>query len=85
MNTRAIACYRSRRFPGRVSLFVPTVRDASNAFYRVSPTGGWDAVCDGVDVARLPGTHVSLLDQWHAGHVADLLSEKLERPQAMAA
>jgi phthiocerol/phenolphthiocerol synthesis type-I polyketide synthase A len=69
------------RYDGRVILYRATqpaphtVRDA--AYERDDDALGWDEVCPRLEVVRVPGHHLSLLDPPHVNVIADHLSRAL--------
>jgi thioesterase domain-containing protein len=71
------------RYAGRVILYRATepaphtVRD--RAYEREDDALGWDEVCPDLEVVRVPGHHLSLLDPPHVNAIAEHLNRTFDR------
>ncbi len=57
-NYAALAAYRPRPYPGRVTLF-----RAGQSVVGDDPTQGWQSFVSGVDVVELGGRHDNIIEQ----------------------
>ncbi|HEY5199158.1 MAG TPA: SDR family oxidoreductase [Solirubrobacteraceae bacterium] len=90
LDVRSLERYRPTRHDGPVTLFSANdvlaggMRDAR--FDRQDPSRGWDAICgDRLDVVRVPGHHLSLLDPPHVETLASHLDWLMKELQCAAA
>ncbi|HVV12814.1 polyketide synthase [Amycolatopsis sp.] len=78
LDTRSLERYQPSRYDGPVSFFSAAeqtpggLRD--HRFDRRDPARGWDAVCSDLDVMRVPGHHLSLLDPPHVDEIGSRLN-----------
>ncbi|MET8981397.1 type I polyketide synthase [Streptomyces sp. NPDC004539] len=81
LDLRTGEAHTPRPYDGRVILYRATepaphtVRDP--AYERSDDTLGWDELCPDLEVVRVPGHHLSLLDPPHAQAIADHLNRAL--------
>jgi thioesterase domain-containing protein len=74
--------YRPRPLPGRITLFRCTGDTA--AFDTRSPQLGWSAWSAGVDVHRIPGSHIRMMEEPGVRHLAAALRKCLDRAESKA-
>ncbi|WP_406392546.1 type I polyketide synthase [Streptomyces sp. NBC_00882] len=81
LDLRTGEAHTPRSYDGRVILYRATepaphtVRDP--AYEREDDSLGWDELCPDLEVVRIPGHHLSLLDPPHAQAIADHLNRAL--------
>ncbi|WP_427925057.1 beta-ketoacyl synthase N-terminal-like domain-containing protein [Streptomyces sp. cg40] len=81
LDLRTGEAHTPRPYDGRVILYRATepaphtVRD--RAYERTDDALGWDELCPDLEVVRIPGHHLSLLDPPHAQAIADHLNRVL--------
>jgi thioesterase domain-containing protein len=72
---RAVLSYRPKAYPGRITLFRSRFQ---SPFLGLGSTMGWDRVAlGGVDVVRVPGGHLSVLQPPNVDVLAKRLRERL--------
>jgi thioesterase domain-containing protein len=80
---RAVLGYRPKPYPGRITLFRSRFQ---SPFLGLGSTLGWERVAlGGVEVVRVPGGHLSVLQPPHVDVLARRLSERLARRRRGAA
>ncbi|MFF3377482.1 beta-ketoacyl synthase N-terminal-like domain-containing protein [Streptomyces sp. NPDC002680] len=81
LDLRTGEAHTPRSYDGRVILYRATepaphtVRDP--AYERTDDALGWDELCPDLEIVRIPGHHLSLLDPPHAQAIADHLNRVL--------
>jgi aspartate racemase len=79
---RAVLAYRPERYPGRITLFRSRFQ---SPFLGLGSTMGWDRVAlGGVEVVRVPGGHLSVLQPPNVDVLAKRLRERLGRKHRAA-
>ena len=79
---RAVLAYRPKHYPGRVTLFRSRFQ---SPFLGLGNTMGWDRVAlGGVDVVRVPGGHLTVLQPPNVQVLARHFRERLERRRRAA-
>jgi thioesterase domain-containing protein/acyl carrier protein len=78
-NLEAARRYNPAPYPGSALWFIASNRQQHNLFYKIKPSGGWDALCTGgVRVVTLYATHLTMLDVDHARSAAEWLKQFLK-------
>lgn len=75
-NVRAMASYKPRNYPGRITLFnagEPSDKEQSD------PTKGWNLLAAEVEAQFIPGNHYTMLREPHVKVLASLLSASLDQ------
>ncbi|WP_410671751.1 beta-ketoacyl synthase N-terminal-like domain-containing protein [Amycolatopsis sp. cmx-4-68] len=82
VDARVAERYTPRHYDGRVVLLRaqdphPLTTALDPRYLRTDDTLGWDAFCGGLEVVRVPGDHVSMIDPPHVAALASALAERL--------
>ncbi len=72
---KAFNAFRPRRYPGRVSFYRVATREPQ----RCDPLPVWRRVSGGVDVFRITGEHLTMMQEPHVTALAEALSRSLNR------
>jgi len=79
---RAVLQYRPKPYPGRITLFRSRFQ---SPFLGLGNQMGWDRVAlGGVEVVRVPGGHLSVLQPPNVEVLARRIRERLERKRRAA-
>lgn len=82
VDARVAERYTPARYDGRVVLLRaqdphPLTTALDPRYLRTDDTLGWDAYCPALDVVRVPGDHVSMIDPPHVTELAAALAARL--------
>jgi phthiocerol/phenolphthiocerol synthesis type-I polyketide synthase D len=82
VDARVAERYTPGRYDGRVVLLRaqdphPLTTALDPRYLRTDDTLGWDEYCGGLEVVRVPGDHVSMIDPPHVAVLASALAERL--------
>lgn len=87
VDARVAERYEPRSYAGPVLLLRaqephPLTTTLDPRYLRTDDTLGWDAFCPDLQVVRVPGDHLSMIDPPHVEVVAAALAARLEEPKA---
>ncbi|WIV55720.1 type I polyketide synthase [Amycolatopsis nalaikhensis] len=85
VDARVAERYTPEPYGGRVLLLRakdphPLTTALDPRYLRTDDALGWDEYCEGLEVVRVPGDHVSMIDPPHVAVLADALAARLASP-----
>jgi thioesterase domain-containing protein len=79
-NFQALSCYKSKPYPGKVTLFKAKL--GSPKRYALDPLGGWGKIAlGGVDMIEVPGDHYTIIKEPHLPVLAAEIKMCLDKAQ----
>jgi thioesterase domain-containing protein/acyl carrier protein len=73
-NTSALQHYTPKPYAGTLRLFLASIRETYDMFYKCDATAGWGKLCQGgVSVIPVHGSHLTIFDKTHIDELASQL------------